>query len=310
MGLPQESETASIYEGEADIAGIDAQTRVNVAVELPETTWVRGMGLNARIAGEVQITKERLEAPRYSGTLEVEEGRYTLQGKRFELERGVAMFAGETTAIPDVDIVGIRETDGVRVTAHLTGPANEPKLELTSDPPLDSAEIIALIFFGRSRYSDSDQTFDADGISTTAASIAGVMLVDNIAPELRENLRIDQISVTSGDGDDPPSVEIESQLTPTVYLRLIQSLGASAEEAVEVRWRFWKGFTLKSKVDRSGASSIDLLWQFDYWGFERWGLGGLRTPAPPYRAKTSARCAPPALCPSEGADAKPEPAAE
>ena len=80
-----------------------------------------------------------------------------------------------------------------------------------------------------------------------------------------------------GDSDDP-AVEIETQVTPDVYLRLIQSLGASADEAVEVRWRFWKGLSVKSRVSRSGASSIDLLWEFDYWGLERLGLGGFVPP--------------------------------
>ncbi len=295
LGLPDARESASIYEGETEIAGLDENTSVDVTFVMAPGTWVRGMGLDAEVVGEVQVTKAAGERARYGGTLEVERGRYSLQGKRFELERGVAMFAGEDATIPDVDILATRQaSQDVRVTAHLTGPANAPRLELTSEPPMDSAEIISFIFLGRSQDDDTD---DPSGrLRASAASAAGALLVDNLAPDLRERLRIDQISVTSGDRDEPPAVEVESQLTPDVYLRLIQSLGSAAEEAVEVRWRFWRNFSLESKVKRSGASSIDLLWSYNYWGLERFGVGGLTAPPPPYRREAEPACKAPSLC--------------
>jgi hypothetical protein len=125
------------------------------------------------------------------------------------------------------------------------------------------------------------------------------VLIDSVAPELRDTLRIDEISVTSNEADGSPAVEIETQVTPDVYLRLVQSLGASADEAVEVRWRFWRRFSIKSKVSRSGSSAIDLLWEFDYWGLERYGLDGLTPPPPPYRAEAPIQvpCRVPEVCP-------------
>ena len=180
-----------------------------------------------------------------------------------------------------------------------SGPANAPRLELTSEPPMDTAEIISYVFFGRSQ-SDSSSG-QSSGIETTAASVAGVMLVDSLAPELRESLRIDQISVTSGDADEAPAVEIETQLTPDVHLRLIQFLGGAGDEAVEVRWRFWRNFNFESQVARSGASSIDLLWAYDFWGLQMFGLQGLRAPPPPYRSDAQLEpepvCRPPEICP-------------
>ena len=277
LGLPEASERASIEEGEKQIAGLDENTSVDVTFAMPPGTWVRGMGLDAEIVGQVRVTKAFREALRYRGNLEVEHGRYTLQGKRFELERGAAMFVGDERAIPDVDILATRQASReVRVTAHLTGPASEPHLVLTSEPPMDEAEIISYVFLGRSQ--DGKTGDPSSGLGTGAASAVGNLLVDSLAPELRERLRVDQISVTSGSRNEAPAVEIESQITPDVYLRVIQSLGATADEAVEVRWRFWRNFNLESKVRRTGASSIDLLWSHDYWGLDNYGLGGLTEP--------------------------------
>jgi hypothetical protein len=295
-GLPDRNASASIYEQESEIAGLDTKTAVDVTFALTKGTWVRGMGLDAEIVGEVQVTKAPYGELHYRGTLEVEEGRYSLQGKRFDLEYGTAIFTGDPRPIPDVDIVGVRQASrDVRVTVHLTGPANQPQLELFSDPPMDTAEIISYIYLGRGRDGNGTSSNSTEQLSAAAASMAGVMLVDSLAPELRETLRIDQISVTSGETDEAPAVEIESQITPEVYLRLIQSLGATGDEAVEVRWRFWRGLSLKSRVKRTGASSIDLLWEFDYWGLERHGLGGLRPG--PLADSNSEGCLPPLRCP-------------
>jgi autotransporter translocation and assembly factor TamB len=293
LGLPDKDGVTSILEGEAEIAGIDDKSNLDVAIVLPKGTWVRGIGLNAEIVGQIQVSKPPFGALQYLGRLEVEHGRYTLQGKRFDLDRGVAMFTGSERPVPELDILATRQASrDVLVTAHLTGPADGPKLELTSEPPMDTAEIISYVFFGRSTSGSAGAQ-----LQNTAASVAGVMLLDSVAPELREALRIDEISVTSGDDGEPPAVEVETQVTPDVYLRLVQSLGASADEAVEVRWRFWWEFNLRSSVARSGISSIDVLWAYDFWGFEAWGTKGLRPPPPPYRPD-----APPSAKPACGAD--------
>ncbi len=273
LGLPERGSLREIREGEQEIVGIDQSSRVDVRLVLPPGTWVRGIGLQAEIVGEVAVKKPPGGELEYRGVLEVQEGRYTLQGRRFELERGTAMFSGAPGPIPDLDIVAVRDaTLDVRVTAHVQGPADAPQLELTSDPPMDVAEIISYLFFGRG--GESTGSDEGNGLQNTAASVAGGMLLREVAPELQDALRIDQITLTSGQNDEPPVVEIESQITPDVYLRLIQSFGASADEAVEVRWRFYRGFNLKSSVARSGVSSIDLLWEFDFWGLERYGLAG------------------------------------
>jgi translocation and assembly module TamB len=296
LGLPDAAGSVSIYEGEGEIAGLDANTRVDVAFVIPPGTWVRGMGLDAEIIGQLRVTKQPKSPLRYLGQFEVEHGRYTLQGKRFELERGVAVFGDTEEAIPYVDIVASRQASrDVRVTAHLTGRADAPRLQLTSVPPMDSAEIVSYLFFGGARTSEGGGA--GSDIGTSAASVVGAMLLDNVSPELREQLRIDQISITSEAEDEAPALEIETQITPDVYLRLIQSLGATADEAAEIRWRFYRNFNLKSRVQRSGESSIDLLWAYDFWGLD---LSGLKSPPPPYGVQTAQDvgepCQPPDEC--------------
>ena len=297
LGLP-DSGSASIREGGDEIAGLANDSRADVAIVLPEDTWVRGMGLDAQVEGLVRVAKKAGERARYQGRLEVKRGRYNLQGRRFELERGVAMFGGETRPIPDLDILASRQAGrDLLAFAHLTGPADSPQLELTSEPPLDPAEIISHIFLGGVARTEGNDS--SPQIGNAAATMAGAMLLDRVAPDLRERMRVDQISVTSNEGDEAPQVEIESQLTPDVYLRLSQSLGVAADETMEVRWRFWRQLSLKSRVERSGASSIDLLWAYDFWGLERFGLGGLRKPPIPYRPEAEDCTGPSGTAPAE-----------
>lgn len=303
MGLP-ETRSASIREGEARVAGIEDRTTADVAIVLPKGTWIRGIGLDAEVFGAVDVTKAAGSPLRYAGQLEVSHGRYSVQGKRFEIDRGVAIFTGGASPIPDLDIEANRRASReVTVYAHLRGPANAPTLELTSDPAMDTAEIVSYLFFGRSATVGNRES--TNGLGESAASVAGSMLVDSIAPELRDVLRIDEISVTSNEDDQTPAVEIETQVTPDVYLRIVQSLGGSANETVEIRWRFWRDLSLKSRVNRTGASAIFVLWEFNYWGLERFGLAGFTPPPPPFRAipvedreTVPDACVPPLACPA------------
>ena len=84
-------------------------------------------GLDAEIVGRTHVTKEAGGELRYAGQLEVSHGRYKLQGKRFELDRGVAVFTGGTSPIPDIDIEAHRRASReVTVYAHVRGPADAP----------------------------------------------------------------------------------------------------------------------------------------------------------------------------------------
>src|SRR5207237_4930229 len=133
---------------------------VDVHVTMPDNVLLRGKDLrpggptgtkignvNITIGGDVRIRKDPGAPPTLLGVVNTVRGTYEFMGRRFDLERnGTIRFVGAATINPLLDIAATRKIPNTGVTArvHITGTPKEPQLELTSDPPLEQSDVLAL----------------------------------------------------------------------------------------------------------------------------------------------------------------------
>ena len=76
-------------------------------------------------------------------------GRYTFQGRRFDLDPTSSItFRGDLN--PELYVIVTREITGVETRVTISGPLNGPELRLASTPPLDQSDILSLIVFNTS----------------------------------------------------------------------------------------------------------------------------------------------------------------
>src|SRR5262249_14908582 len=116
-------------------------------------TAARVGNLNVTVGSDVSVAKSVDGPITLRGPVNTVRGFYEFQGRRFTVQRdGTLTFHGFTPINPDVNIIAERviPNTGVTVRLEVTGTARAPKLELTSDPPLDEADILSLIVFNRS----------------------------------------------------------------------------------------------------------------------------------------------------------------
>ena len=146
-------------------SGAFAPVELDLRLTIPDNLVLRGKKLrpggptgaslgdmNITVGGDLQIVKPANGQLLLLGTVETVRGTYEFQGRRFDLQRGGTLrFLGEPQLNPALDITATRliPNTGVEARDPGQGTAKAPQLALTSNPPLEESDILALIVFNR-----------------------------------------------------------------------------------------------------------------------------------------------------------------
>jgi autotransporter translocation and assembly factor TamB len=121
----------------------------NLHLALGQDVRVQGTGVDVGAAGSLALAGT-LADPKVTGTISSTGGTINMY-RDFNLEHGTVAFNGESI-VPYVNATAttLLSQPSANVRLHVTGPATHMNLELTSNPPYDQAQIIALMIGGPS----------------------------------------------------------------------------------------------------------------------------------------------------------------
>ena len=124
---------------------------VQLTLDLGPDFQLRGMGVNTRLAGSLQLASSAATQglPRLSGEVRTEGGRYQAYGQQLEIEQGVLRFAGAYDN-PALDILALRPNISQHVGVRVSGTARAPRIRLYADPEMPDADKLAWLVLGRS----------------------------------------------------------------------------------------------------------------------------------------------------------------
>jgi len=115
---------------------------------------VRALGLIGRLTGKVMfINRPGADLlPVADGRLSIEDGTFRAFGQDLEIETGRVVFARKPVTEPELNVRAVRWIDNDPVVSSvgvlLSGPADQPLLELFSRPQLDQTEIQSYLLTG------------------------------------------------------------------------------------------------------------------------------------------------------------------
>jgi len=115
---------------------------------------VRALGLIGRLTGNVMfINRPGADLlPVADGRLSIEDGTFRAFGQDLEIEMGRVVFARKPVTEPELNVRAVRWIDNDPVVSSvgvlLSGPADQPLLELFSRPELDQTEIQSYLLTG------------------------------------------------------------------------------------------------------------------------------------------------------------------
>ena len=274
--------------------GVVSAVALNVHVVAPDNVVLRGDDLrpggagsmaigsvNATIGADVQITKQVDGPVIIRGNADTVRGFYEFQGRRFTLQRdGSVRFLGTPDINPELDIHAERliPNSGVTAKIHITGTPREPQLSLSSDPPLDEADILSLIVFNRSV--NELGSGERASLAETAGGIASGFVASSLGKSIGKALDVDLFEITTSDpetGETAGGVTLGKQVSDKAFVRFRQQFGQRSFTEFMLEYQLAKFLRLETRLapETSGVANrltqrrvqragVDLIFFFSY----------------------------------------------
>jgi len=255
---------------------------LDLKLHAPREILVQGRGLNAELGGDLHITGTTA-TPAVSGGFEMIRGTFALASTKLNFTSGKVSFngAGLSGKIdPTLDFTAQTTVTDATTTLHITGLADSPQFELSSDPPLPQDEILARLLFGKSA-----SQLTALQIAQIGAALASLSGVGGSGPnplaKVQKALGLDVLSVgtsasSTGTGTQSSGTTVEAgrYVSDRVFVAAKESTTGFSQ--VEVDVDLSKHLKLQTRLGNGTAtaqgttpendpgSSVGMVYQFEY----------------------------------------------
>ncbi|MFA7330551.1 MAG: translocation/assembly module TamB domain-containing protein [Candidatus Delongbacteria bacterium] len=230
---------------------------LDLDLRIPNTVRVRGGDLDLESRGDLTLNRQ---AGRLSlaGDLQVLSGEFRLLGRQFTAESGTLVWYGDHNLSPHLNLDLFTTAGSTRVMVALTGTLNRPLLELSSDPPLEEGEIMALLLFRRSTDElDSQQENQLREQATQLATDYGMAALQ---ANLSRTLHLDLLRWDSAGSDWQGTLLVGKYLGPRVLVYYEQSLSLQESYRLHVDYVVTRHLRLDTSMGTRGQSGVSLNW--------------------------------------------------
>jgi TamB, inner membrane protein subunit of TAM complex len=261
--------------------------QLDVHVTVPNDLVVKGQNLqpsgsliglgsvNLTLGGDLWADKAPYDLLRLTGTVNTVRGTYDFQGRRFEILRdGTVRFEGLDELDPALDIKTQRVIQAVTANVNIRGRLSKPEIVLSSTPPLEEADIMALIVFNQ----PMNQLGEGQQISLAqrAQALATGALVGQLSRSIGTLLNVDLFEISAApDNGATAQVTVGQQLGQNLYVKLQQGVGDQNQTNFILEYELTKWLRLRSNIvqgsstqqqlfQRVQGTGADLLFFFSY----------------------------------------------
>ena len=265
----------------ADTTTFDAYEamEMDLSVRIRRDTWLRSEStpeMNIQFTGELDLTKAPTEEPRVFGSIQVRTQRSTLRqfGQEFQITEGSLTFNGDPYT-PYLNLAAVyekraQEAQGteVRITLRLEGRPEDLSPTLSSDPPMNTRNILSYLATGR----PADQLLSGGGGNGSLAEQVALGQASNFVENLAASeLGLDVVRVqlrTSG----ASYLTVGRYFTPRFFVSIEQPVATSNLGDLQTQ-RYLPDLTLEYQLldplllrARNGQQSfqLDLLFEYAY----------------------------------------------
>jgi autotransporter translocation and assembly factor TamB len=266
---------------------------LDVRLRIPDNLVLRGRKLrpggpsgaslgdmNITVGGDLQIVKPPDGQVLLLGTIETVRGNYEFQGRRFDLQRGGTLrFMGEPQPNPGLDITATRTipNTGVEARVRVQGTVKAPQLSLTSTPPLEESDILALIIFNRPV--NELGTGERASLAETAGGIATGFVAAPLGESIGRALDLDlfEISTVTEEGELGAGLTLGQQVGDKAFIKMQQQFGERSITEFLLEYQLTDFLRLKTTAapETSGSANrigqrrverggIDVIFFFSY----------------------------------------------
>ncbi len=231
----------------------------NLIIHVGDDVRLDAFGLKARLQGDLKMVQDK-QGLGLNGQINIPYGRFSAYGQDLIIRRGQLMFAGPPDQ-PLLNIEAIRNpdstADGVTAGVRVTGMADQPKLEVFSDPVKSQQEALSYLLRGQGL-----NTPGADSSAMTSMLIGmGVAQSGQLVGKIGAAFGVSDLTLdTQGVGDDS-QVVVSGYLTSGLQVKYGVGIFDSLA-TLTLRYRLMPRLYLEAVSGLNQA--LDLLYQFEF----------------------------------------------
>ena len=126
--------------------------RIKLDLRVTTTPELQMQTAMAKLSGDADLRVRGTAArPAVLGRIDILEGEVFFNGAKYRLERGDVIFTNPARIEPILDLEASTRVSDYDVSIGVNGTADKLNVNYRSEPPLPSADIIALLALGRTR---------------------------------------------------------------------------------------------------------------------------------------------------------------
>ncbi|WP_295950037.1 translocation/assembly module TamB domain-containing protein [uncultured Bartonella sp.] len=251
-------ERAKIDTGKNKVATAPAKPSVvqlKLHIRAPNQIFVRGMGLDVELGGEIGLFGPVNEIHPVGG-FQMLRGRFEILSQRLTFTEGTVTLVGNLN--PEVNFVATTQGSDITVTVTVSGTINALSVSFTSVPILPQDEVLARLIFNRSISELSP--FQIAQLASAAAELAGVTNT-SLLGSLRSTTGLDDLDVVT-DKQGNTGVKAGRYIRDNIYLGVEAGSGGNTKGTVNLD--ISKNLKAKGALGAQGDSSVGVFYEKDY----------------------------------------------
>lgn len=200
--------------------------------------------------------------PSLTGRVEVGEGTIFFRGNRFEIMRATADFVDRNRINPVLEIRAEADVKSYRLILDVVGDVDHLNMNITSDPPMSTVDILALLTTGFERERDMEgPRNESQMLGMTAASMLSENLTGAIGRRVErvfglESFRVDPF-IAGVESDPTARVTISERLSKDLVVTYTRNLTTSQDQIVVIEYTIGRDMSIVATRDENGKYGLD-----------------------------------------------------
>jgi translocation and assembly module TamB len=230
----------------------------NLVIHVGNDVRLSAFGLKAKLNGDLKVVQDKTGLG-LNGQINIPSGRFHAYGQDLIVRKGELQFAGPPDQ-PYINLEAIRNPEATEndVTAGLrvTGLADEPKVEVFSDPAMSQQEALSYLLRGQGLGTDGDSN-----ALTSALVGLGVAQSGQVVGKIGETFGVSNLALDTAGVGDSQQVQVSGYVLPGLQVKYGVGIFDSLA-TLTLRYRLMPKLYLEavSGVDQA----LDLLYQFEF----------------------------------------------
>ena len=217
----------------------------------------------AKITGDVDLRlRGSALRPVVLGRISIVEGDVTFNGTKYRLDRGDILFTNPTKIEPMLDLEASARVSDYDISIGLHGTTDKLNTTYRSDPPLPTADVFALLAFGRT----TDQAYaspQSNAFTESASSaVLGSALNAAVSSRVQKLFGASRIKIdpeVGGPENNPNArITVEQQVSGNITLTYITNLAQSAQQVIQFQYNVNRNVSIVGVRDEYGVVGFEV----------------------------------------------------